>query len=134
MSNKKAILIYQAIGFIFLIICCWIEELVDVNHILFNYAPQTGSIAEAIEETIIILIVAAVILTLNYRLLHRIRVLEGIVPTCSFCKKVRVSEKWQPIELYLRKNADVQLSHGFCPECMEKNYGEYVKKFKDIKK
>jgi hypothetical protein len=51
-----------------------------------------------------------------------------MLPICASCKKVRDDEGyWNRIEDYMRDHADVQFSHGICPECAARIYPEYVK-------
>jgi DNA-binding response OmpR family regulator len=53
-----------------------------------------------------------------------VRQLEGLLPICSYCKKIRDDENnWHPIEGYISKRTEATFSHGCCPTCME----EYVK-------
>jgi len=57
--------------------------------------------------------------------LTEIKMLRGIVPICSFCKKIRDAEgNWSEVEAYVSKHSEAQFSHGFCPECGELHYGE----------
>ncbi|MFO7894574.1 MAG: PAS domain-containing protein [Longimicrobiales bacterium] len=57
--------------------------------------------------------------------LSRIRKLEGIIPICSFCKRIRDDEgSWQPVDVYIRKHSDTHFTHGFCPSCQSKHYPE----------
>ena len=54
--------------------------------------------------------------------LHRarleIRTLEGIIPICAACKKVRDDEGfWARVEDYVAKRTPAQFSHGLCPDC-----------------
>ena len=50
--------------------------------------------------------------------LEVIKTLEGIIPICSYCKKVRDDEGyWQRVEAYLESRTEAQFSHGVCPEC-----------------
>ena len=52
-----------------------------------------------------------------------IKTLRGFLPICSVCKKIRAdSGYWNRIESYLAKRSTARLSHGMCPECMEKMY------------
>jgi len=61
----------------------------------------------------------------NY--LEEIKVLRGIVPICSFCKKIRDTEgKWSEVESYISKHSEAQLSHSFCPECGKEHYGDLL--------
>ncbi len=57
--------------------------------------------------------------------LDEIKTLEGIVPICSSCKKIRDDKGyWNLLELYIEKHSDASFSHGICPECSEKLYGK----------
>lgn len=65
--------------------------------------------------------------------LAHITKLEGILPICSACKKIRLEgsdpykqESWIPIESYLSRRIDAQFTHGICPECMKKIYSEAI--------
>ncbi len=63
--------------------------------------------------------------------LAQVKQLRGLLPICMFCKKIRNDENyWQQIEDYIARHSDAEFSHGVCPECLEKQYPEYVKKKK----
>jgi PAS domain S-box-containing protein len=60
--------------------------------------------------------------------LAEIKTLRGILPLCSFCKKVRDDEGyWEQVDIYIKKHSDVDISHGICPECLLKYYPEAYK-------
>ena len=60
--------------------------------------------------------------------LAEIKILRGIVPICSFCKKIRdVEGNWSEVEAYVSKHSEVQFSHSFCPECRKIHYGDLSK-------
>lgn len=53
--------------------------------------------------------------------LAEIKTLRGLIPVCAWCKNVRNDQGfWQRLEDYLHAHADVQVTHGICPVCMEK--------------
>jgi len=55
--------------------------------------------------------------------ISEIKTLRGIIPICSYCKKIRTDDKsWQLIEAYIREHSDAEFSHGICPECAKKFY------------
>lgn len=57
--------------------------------------------------------------------LNEIKTLRGILPLCSFCKKIRDDAGyWEQVDVYLHQHSDAKISHGICPACMEKNYPE----------
>jgi len=49
-----------------------------------------------------------------------IRKLEGILPTCAMCGRVRTDDdaEWMSLADYLTLRGAVSMSHGYCPECM----------------
>jgi sigma-B regulation protein RsbU (phosphoserine phosphatase) len=54
--------------------------------------------------------------------LDDVRVLRGILPICSYCKKIRDDRQyWHQVEAYISTHSDVEFSHGICPECYEKH-------------
>ena len=63
--------------------------------------------------------------------LEKVHTLSGLLPICSSCKKIRDDKGyWNQIEAYIHKHAEVEFSHGLCPDCAEKLYGRegwYVK-------
>ena len=57
--------------------------------------------------------------------LENIKTLSGLLPICARCKKIRDDRGyWNQIETYIINNTDADFSHGLCPDCLEKMYGE----------
>ena len=57
------------------------------------------------------------------------KTLEGILPICSGCKKIRDDEgDWKPVEAYIQSRTNAEFTHGICPECMERLYPGLGKK------
>ncbi len=53
--------------------------------------------------------------------LANVKRLSGLVPICSWCKKIQDDKGyWNQIEAYLQENLQMQFTHGICPECVEK--------------
>ncbi len=49
--------------------------------------------------------------------------LRGILPICSYCKKIRDDKGyWTQLESYFHEHSETKFSHGICPECAEKYY------------
>ena len=52
------------------------------------------------------------------KLLQEIKVLEGLLPICSACKRIRDENgKWWPLDIYVKKRTDVELTHTICSDC-----------------
>lgn len=55
---------------------------------------------------------------LRLSLENQIKQLRGIIPICSYCKKIRNDEQvWQRLEQYISEHSDAMFSHGICPTC-----------------
>ena len=47
-----------------------------------------------------------------------IKVLQGLVPICSYCKKIRNDRNfWQQVDACLTDHSEARFSHGICPDC-----------------
>jgi PAS domain S-box-containing protein len=52
--------------------------------------------------------------------IDQVKTLSGIVPICSYCKKIRDDRGyWEQVEAYVSKHTEAQFSHGICPQCLE---------------
>lgn len=61
--------------------------------------------------------------------LAEIKTLRGILPLCSFCKKIRNDDGyWEQVDIYIRKHSEADISHSICPECFKKYYPEEYNK------
>ena len=61
--------------------------------------------------------------------LSEVKVLGGLLPICSSCKKIRDDEGyWNQIESYIQQHSDAEFSHGICPDCASELYPRYGKK------
>ena len=53
--------------------------------------------------------------------LQEIKVLRGILPICSRCKKIRDEDgQWHSVESYIKGHSEADFSHLICPECLDK--------------
>ena len=62
-----------------------------------------------------------------------IKVLRGLIPICSCCKRIRNDKGlWEQIDAYIEAHSEVLFSHGLCTTCMNELYGDkdwYKKRF-----
>jgi phosphoserine phosphatase RsbU/P len=58
--------------------------------------------------------------------LRMVKQLSGLLPICSYCKKIRrEGSDWQTLETYLSEHSEAEFSHGVCPECFERAKQEF---------
>ena len=72
---------------------------------------------------VVILMGTALLIERMVRQEQELRVLEGLLPICSFCKKIRdESGHWRQLETYIADRSPARFSHTFCPECGRRHY------------
>jgi hypothetical protein len=55
--------------------------------------------------------------------LQQIKTLRGLLPICSSCKSIRDDHGyWNQLETYLNDHSEAKLSHGICPDCLQRLY------------
>lgn len=58
--------------------------------------------------------------------LEEIDTLRGIIPICSYCKKIRTEEgSWNMVEQYIAEHSSAEFSHSICPDCADVHYSEF---------
>jgi CheY-like chemotaxis protein len=50
--------------------------------------------------------------------LQQVKLLQGLLPICCYCKKVRDDGNyWHQVEKYIAERSEAQFSHSICPGC-----------------
>ena len=58
--------------------------------------------------------------------LATVKVLSGLLPICSYCKRIRRDGNyWQQLEAYISEHSEADFSHGVCPSCFEEAKKEF---------
>ncbi len=58
--------------------------------------------------------------------LARVRQLSGLLPICSYCKRIRNDGNyWQQLESFLAEHSEAEFSHGICPGCLDKARADF---------
>lgn len=65
------------------------------------------------------------------RALAEVKTLRGILPICSFCKKIRDDDgDWNQVDVYVKERSDADFSHSVCPACMKEHYPDEYNEIK----
>jgi PAS domain S-box-containing protein len=57
------------------------------------------------------------------QLQRRLADLEGLLPICASCKKIRDDKgNWHQLEIYLRDRSGVEFTHSICSDCSKELY------------
>jgi YesN/AraC family two-component response regulator len=65
--------------------------------------------------------------------LLKVKQLSGLLPICMHCKKIRDDAgAWQQMEAYICTHAEVDFSHGICPDCLREQYPEQWERMRKL--
>lgn len=123
----RRILAYESLALAFIVVVIWLNEVLDIPHRLLGAGATAVNWREAVLESVIIIIVGVTICRLTAAVLARMRYLEGILPICAACKRIRDEQgAWHPVESYVHDRSEAEFSHGICPECAHRFYPDYT--------
>lgn len=64
--------------------------------------------------------------------LEKIRLMEGLIPICSYCKGIRNDQGyWSTVERFIQQHSDVSFTHGVCNDCMRQHFPEVAERLLD---
>lgn len=122
---SRRMITWEVLAFSAIILMIWIDEIIDVPHVLLDAEATPVNWRESLLESGCIAGLGVLVVIMTRRLFGRIRYLEGIVPVCASCKKIRDENgRWQPIEIYIVERSEAEFSHGLCPECAGRYFPE----------
>jgi hypothetical protein len=121
-------LLIQIIALVFLLAVTWLDEELIIPEILSKTTNLSPKFLAEITESVWIILLFAFTINFQMKSWKKIKLLEGILPICSYCKRIRDEKKaWTQMEEYISDHSEADFSHGLCPECVEKHFGEYSK-------
>jgi hypothetical protein len=90
-----------------------------------RWALPSSWVLEAIYTAVHVAVLTGFSL-LIHRILEQqraIRVLQGMLPICAFCKKIRDDDgQWRQLESFITERSSARFSHTFCQDCARKHY------------
>jgi hypothetical protein len=59
------------------------------------------------------------------KLLKEVKVLRGLLPICSGCKRIRDENgRWWPLDAYVKARTEAEITHTICSDCTEVFYSD----------
>jgi integral membrane sensor domain MASE1 len=52
--------------------------------------------------------------------LAQVKRLRGMLSMCAWCKRIRDDSDWRPVDTYIRRHTDAEITHSLCPDCYTK--------------
>jgi hypothetical protein len=126
-SAHRQILITQFLILLIFLVLTLCNEVLDVPHLLMGDKPtsigqRSGEVS--VEICIFVIVILIEVLVMK-KLLRKIKILEGFLPVCANCKKIREENIWKQMEAYITAHSLAKFSHTICPDCREALYPEF---------
>ena len=123
---SKQVMVYEFIAIASIIALIWLDEIIDIPHLVLGAESTPLNWRESLFESIIIALLGTVIINFTNKIFRKMKYLEGILPVCASCKKIRDDKgHWHQIESFIHDRSEAKFSHSICPECAKKLYPEF---------
>jgi hypothetical protein len=113
----RRMLLLESTAFLAIVAIIWLDEVLDLPHLLFRAPPTPLRLGEGFLESILTLAVGIGVVLVTGRAFQRIEYLESLIVMCAWCRRVRDGGDWVTVELFLERQHDAQPSHGICDAC-----------------
>lgn len=129
-AHKKIWIVFAVMMTIF--VCLTLaNEVFDFPHYIFGDEPTTypqrrGEII--FELSIYVVVIFSAYFYFRKKIEKEIKILEGFIPICANCKKIRQEIDWKSLEEYITANSLAQFNHSICPDCIKLLYPDSADK------
>ena len=111
------ILWLEAVAFLLVATILWLDELIDLPHLLFGAPRTVPQLAECIFESLLTILLGAAVVAVTRSAFRRIEYLESLVVMCAWCRRVREGDEWLSMEQFLARQHHARTTHGICEAC-----------------
>jgi hypothetical protein len=113
------IALWQFAGFTILILLVWLNEIIDFAAFFYGTPARDPNYLRASLASAAVILAAVIVVGQTY--LQQRAILAEVLTVCSYCHRIAVDpDVWQHVEDHLHKNPLLKLTHGICPDCIEK--------------
>ena len=117
-SQLARIVVYQNVGFLAVIVLCFLDELLQLPSLIFSGHPFVVLYRRPTLEMLLFLAIWLLVSKSTRRLLKQVRQLEDFLRVCSWCRRIDYKGEWMPLEEFMEQGFDTPTTHGICPECL----------------
>lgn len=130
-KSTKRFMYYQFVIMAAFFALTLLNESADLPHLLFGDPPiaPIQRRGEIVLEVVFAILICVIEIWFVQKLRKDIRILEGFLPICAHCKKIRKMDQWEPIEHYIESHSLADFTHSICPDCLKIFYPEFAGKF-----
>jgi hypothetical protein len=110
-------LLLEALGFVFVALLIWVNEYLDLPHMLLHAAPTPWRPVEVAIESGFVLLLGAAVTGVSWLTFRRLAYLESLLTLCAGCQRVGDEGRWLEFELFVESRDRLETTHGMCPDC-----------------
>lgn len=88
-SVFRRVAAWESAAFGCIILLIWLDEIIDVPALLLGAPTTPVNWRESLFESGVIALLWAAVIRLTNKLFQRMRYLEGLLPVCAACKRIR---------------------------------------------
>jgi hypothetical protein len=117
-SQFSKVVMYQNLGFLSVILICYLNELLQLPSLIFSDHPFAFVYRRSTLELLLFLAVWLLVSRSTHRLMKRLRQLEDFLRVCAWCRRIDFKGEWMPLEDFMEQGFDTPTTHGICPDCL----------------
>jgi hypothetical protein len=117
-SQLSKIELYQNLGFLVIIVLCFLDDLLQLPGLIFSDHPFAFMYRRSTLDMLLVLAVWFLVSCSTRRILERLQYLEKFMRVCAWCRRIHFKGEWMPLEEFMRQSFDTPTTHGICPECL----------------
>src|SRR5215470_14986048 len=122
-------LLLEALGFIFVALLIWVNEYLDLPHMLLGAPASTWRPVEVAIESGFVLLLGAAVTGVSWLTFRRLAYLESLLILCAGCQRVGDEGRWMAFEAFMESRDRTETTHGMCPACRA-TMGEFASEAK----
>ncbi len=119
-SFAGRIVMLEMLGFAAILVFLWVDEILDMPHLIFGAPATPINLAESLMENVIVLVLAVAVVMTTHRLIRTVSSLEMLFTICPQCKRIHVDDEWISIEDYMTVHSRAMFARQLCPRCSQK--------------
>jgi hypothetical protein len=119
-SQLSKIELYQNLGFLGILILCFLDDLLQLPGLVFSDHPFAFVYRRSTLDMLLVLAVWFLVSRSTRRILERVQYLEKFMRVCAWCRRIHFKGEWMPLEEFMRQSFDTPTTHGICKECLER--------------
>ena len=110
-------LLLEALGFIFVSLLIWVNEFLDLPHLLLGAPATPWRPVEVAIESGFVLLLGAAVTGVSWVTFRRLTYLESLLTLCASCQRVGDEGRWMDFENFVESHDSTATTHGMCPDC-----------------